>query len=240
MSRIRWNKYERSYLGRVIVALVVLPLLSWHAIGTTDSPANASELDGTSGAAAILPCHDLTVELPDLLDCMAGPGAPPAPVQGLSLADCLDLFDSNDDGSVDMSDYSAFLTAPAIEFGYSFSQPYECMIDGSVMPVFHGLQGGTHIFVTLRGKGFPLGQSVNILRRGVMVDDQQVAIPDGEFLSVFTDLGGGVGEMKDLFLFMLLFPDEADGREMDLTFIATDPNDSSVTATVTHRVLLAE
>jgi len=50
--------------------------------------------------------------LPDLVDCLAGPDSPSAPQSsGLSPQDCLELYDADEDEDVDLFDYAAFTVA---------------------------------------------------------------------------------------------------------------------------------
>ncbi len=55
--------------------------------------------------------YDSMVNLDDYVvfsECLAGPGAMPAPFPPVTVSDCLDAFDFNGDGDVDLDDFAAF------------------------------------------------------------------------------------------------------------------------------------
>ena len=173
-------------------------------------------------------------------DCWSGPDASPKPSDGMSLIQCLARFDYDDDGDVDLFDHAAYLTAPAIELGFAFDVPYGCLRDGDTLPVFFGFQGGIHLFVTIRGTGFPPDAAVGVTRSGVMVDNGDIAVSLYTVNNVFTDIGDGLDQVLNLFTGLFMAPGNAHGRLADLTFTVTNHDDPTNTATVTTRVLLIE
>ncbi len=175
-----------------------------------------------------------------MVDCWSGPDESPKPSGGMSLVQCLARFDYDGDGDVDLADYTAYLTAPAIELGFAYEVPYGCLSDGDTLSVFFGDQGGIHLLVTIRGTGFPPGVAVGITRSGVMVDNGDIAVGLWTQNTLFADIGDGLDQKLNLFVGLFMAPGTADGRLADLTFTVTNRNDPPNTATVTTRVLLSE
>ena len=175
-----------------------------------------------------------------MADCWSGPDESPQPSDGMSLVQCLARFDYDGDGDVDLADHAAYLTASAIELGYAFNVPYACLSDGDTLPVSFGIQGGIHLYVTIRGTGFPPNAHVTITRSGVMVDNGDIAVSLYTFNVLFSDIGDGLDQRLNFFVGLFMEPGTADGRLADLTFTVTDHNDPDNTATVTTRVLLIE
>ena len=175
-----------------------------------------------------------------MADCWSGPDESPQPSDGMSLVQCLARFDYDGDGDVDLADHAAYLTAPAIELGFAFNVPYQCLNDGDMLSVFTSGQGGIHLFVSIRGTGFPPDVSIGITRSGVMVDNGDIAVYAYTQNELFTDIGDGVDQKLNYLVGLFMAPGYADGRLADLTFTVTDHNDPNNTATVTTRVLLIE
>ncbi len=64
--------------------------------------------------------RDWDVDLSDytvLADCLAGPNATPNPVlPNVTIQDCLDVFDAEPDGDMDMNDFAELQTAFTVVF----------------------------------------------------------------------------------------------------------------------------
>ena len=232
-------------------------------------PANARSPRRVKSATAVAPagylaCRDMPAEVAVMSDCWSGPDESPKPSDGMSLVQCLTRFDYDGDGDVDLADHAAYLTAPAIELGFAYNVPYACLSDGDTLSVSLGFQGGIHLYVTIRGTGFPPCAAVGVTRSGVMVDDGSIAVSlytvnnvlsvrmcDGTSNCCVVDddcaegvsclaIADGLGQVLNLFTRLFMDPGSADGRLADLTFTVTDHSDPPNTATVTTRVLLIE
>ncbi len=187
----------------------------------------------------------MLVEAVDVADCISGDGNAPDPV-GATPAECLAKFDYDRDLDFDLGDYANYLTAlprgdpPRLEIGYAVNQPYARIDDGDLVFVFHGFQGGMHMFITFRGVGFAPTGFVFLSRAGFLTETDEVLIPAATFSSVFNEVGLGINEIYNLRVPVALPRDEADGKDAEISFIVTDVNNENITATVTRRVRLVE
>lgn len=245
----RKTQIVRVYASSVGLVLVfACAVVLFHDAPGTASAEAAESMVAEGQPSGYLACREWLAEASGIADCLSGPEETPTPGGQWTSESCLDAFDGRKggengaDGDVDLRDYAALMTAPPVELGYSFNQPYECVFDGDVIPVELGFQGGIHFHISLRMMGFPPGLPVLILREGVFLDNNGTAIYPFEFSQVpYTDIGNGVKEVVNwLIQIANLRPGEADGRTARLTFRVTDPNDPNVTATIVRRVQFIE
>jgi hypothetical protein len=218
-----------------------------YAPSIRQAAAESPPSDGDAADHATLnPTRDIPAEQAALAECMSGPGAAPTPADPLTAGNCLDLFDYDQQGEVDLADASVYLTTvpppipPELEIGRTVDGIYKRLKAGDIMPVHRGFQGGTHIFVSLRGRGFVPDSFVFVTRSGVMVDGGETVVETITTSIAYEGLGAGVSERANLFVGLALDPGQADGREADLTFTIEDYNAPSKTATITLRVLFEE
>lgn len=219
----------------------LLAVANESALATRPDP-TAPALPGFSGERVLLK------EATDAADCISGPGEEPTPT-GLSAAECLAMFDDDEDGDFDLADYHAYLNAipPGLELGYSFDQPYDRLVDGDVVIVHQGGQGGLHAFITVHDtgtvngdgfEGFPM--LINLTRGAVLVDTGEVLVFTQTLLTQFYEIPDGILELANVFFSLQLAPGQADGRLADFTITVASYNDPTNTATLTRRLLLQE
>ena len=132
--------------------------------------------------------------------------------------------------------------APQVEIGFTDStdDTYKVVDNGGAMPLFTALQGGSHIFVTLRAAGFPnatggeasvvLAQRVTLLNGDLLHDFTQI--------TRFTEIDGGFIELESRFVFLDALPEDIDGQTAILSFTLTAVEDESVVADLTQNVVL--
>lgn len=244
----RKTQLVRAYASGVGLVLVFAATVALLGDAPRKALAEAAEsLVAEGQPSGYLACREWLAEASGIVDCLTGPDETPAPGGEWTSESCLAAFDSREDGEnpadgdIDLRDYAALITAPAVELGYSFGQPYECVFDDDVIPVEFGFQGGIHFFISLRLSGFAPDAQVSIFREGVFLDDEGTAVyPYTVPQVICTDIGNGVNEIDSLFVGIFVAPSQADGRTAELIFTVTDLNDSNVTATIVRRLLFVE
>ena len=75
-----------------------------HPTAAVDDSAPDGDIDGDGWVGA--------TDYAALCDCLAGPGHPPDPDMPLTAQRCLDAFDHDGDGDVDLADFARFQTLP--------------------------------------------------------------------------------------------------------------------------------
>lgn len=236
------TQIARTYATGIGLVLFLAGTVAFLGDGAWNISAKAAESMAADGLpSGFLACREWLAEASGIVNCFSGPGESPAPDDQWTAESCLDAFDARGDGDVDLRDFAALLTAPAVELGYATGQPYECLVDDAVIPVESGFQGGIHFHISVRISGFAPNAEVKIFRDGVFLDDEGTAVYPWTVQPVTaTDIGGGVNEVADLFVGIFVAPSMADGRTALLTFTVTDLNDPNVTATVVRTVLFVE
>lgn len=202
--------------------------------------------------------RDFAQEIADVSQCLGGPDVVPAPSGDLDAAMCLGMFDYDDDGDVDLGDYEVYLKSaspdeePRIEIGeatytdHSF-YPYA---DGGTIELHSGFQGGTHVFLAIRGFNFPPDVAISFYRSGEAVEPIPVSetislehiflSPQQPFSNIaFPNIGVGASQTQRFQLITLLPPGTGDYHDIDLTIIAeTFNHEPIVEAEVTLRLTL--
>ncbi|MHC5109208.1 MAG: hypothetical protein ACYTHJ_04950 [Planctomycetota bacterium] len=208
---------------------------------------------GTAWAGDV---RDMPLEVSNFTICLNGPGVVPAPDQGLTSEECLDLYDYDDDADVDILDYREYLatlpvdSAPTILVGDSgFSThdftPYRT---GDTVELHDGIQGLTHIFITIRSYNLeipPPSTNVTLYRVGEVVGTGQQVFTSQPFFNVpLREIGVGVRQTDRFTMITLLPPmppDGWDGEEVILQFTVEVPDsDPLVQATYAVQVVLDE
>jgi hypothetical protein len=115
--------------------------------------------------------------------------------------------------------------------------PFE---DGDDMPLFHGPQGGIHIFVTIRGVGFAPNSLVDFTQSGVLVESERVIISQATTTATFSEIAPGLNQIQDRFVFVQALPAEVDDQLVRLTFRVTDRTNPTITASVTQSVTIRD
>jgi hypothetical protein len=134
------------------------------------------------------------------------------------------------DGRVCMDGMCA--DAPAVEFGYTDSATgsYRRIGEGEVMPLFTAGQGGGHVYLTIRLRGFGpprdgivaayVSQNVVLVEDGGVLElhdfTQIGALPFHE-----TEEGSGVYQLVSRFIFLDVVPSYIEGQPLLFTFTVT-------------------
>ena len=112
--------------------------------------------------------------------------------------------------------------------------------EGGELPVRLGFQGGVHTFVSVRTTGFPSAASA-LFSIEITLDDGTTIVSPRTLTQLFTDVGNGVNEAQGVFTrFDGAVPGDLDGRSGVISLTVTDPEDESISASLTQTVQLIE
>lgn len=144
--------------------------------------------------------------------------------------------------TMDQPDPNDALPAPTVEIGFTddVTGVYTPIADGGEIPLFSGLQGGRHIFVTFRATGFEAvgGSAAVELQEFITSADGADVLSDITGERTFTDIGGGVVELRSWFIFLAAPPAELENATAVLRFTLVDPTDASRQTEITRTLLL--
>jgi hypothetical protein len=130
---------------------------------------------------------------------------------------------------------------PDLEYWAAVGGQYAPVVEGGILPIERGFQGGVHTFLSFRAVGFDPGSQFS-LTIGVTRDDTAAVVGTERTVpAVFTELPLGMLEAQGIFYRL----DQAlPGQLLDvpgtLTVRLTDFNDPTRSATLVQRVSLAE
>jgi hypothetical protein len=159
-------------------------------------------------------------------------------VSGLALASQAGCPQPTDGGDPNVPSEPA-----SAELGFTDfeSGAYARVSDGGVMPLFTGGQGGSHIFATLRARGFPAGENgiVRIaLAEIVTRADTSEVLHDFTQTIDFAPRDDGAVEVTSRFVFLDALPDDLDGVTTAVRFVLTSAEDSAITTTIEQMIVL--
>lgn len=145
---------------------------------------------------------------------------------------------ASDDGSTD-----ATPAARVVEVGYTAlgDGTYHKVASGEPIPMYTALQGGSHIYVTLRVSGFPepVNQQLKVkLVQRVTLNGTGAVLNDFAQTVTFHQLADGRVELRSRFVFLSELPENLDGRMADLSFTLTAEPDPTAVAEVAQPVML--
>jgi hypothetical protein len=126
--------------------------------------------------------------------------------------------------------------AMQLEIGVANGSPYAPLASNGDMPVFSGGQGGFHIFPSFHLTGFAPGANLNLTSSGTMVNGGATVVQEFTFSAQFEDIGGGVNELIDWFVPIILLRSEVVGEQAVLSFEVWDVNDPSARASAERTV----
>ncbi len=127
------------------------------------------------------------------------------------------------------------------ELGVTTDGAFQALGDNGAMPLFTALQGGSHMFVTIRTGGFPVESDGSA---AIVLGEQVTVVSTGEVVHDFTQtvsfaaLDGGRHELAERFVFLDALPDELDGATVRVVLTLTSESDARATTTVDQALLL--
>lgn len=137
-------------------------------------------------------------------------------------------------------------TTPAtVEVGFTDADTseYTALADGDTMPLFTALQGGSHIFTTLRAEGFTPRDDgrvrVELVERVRVVATNEL-VHDLTTTAILSPIGDDVFEGASIFMFLNALPEDLDGQlvAVEFTLTAEDDDDRSAMIQQTLRLEL--
>ncbi|MGB0716058.1 MAG: hypothetical protein ACPGXK_09280 [Phycisphaerae bacterium] len=215
-------------------------------------------MGAVSGSVEAGTSRDYPQESADIADCLNGPDLMPEPTGVVDAATCLDMFDYDDDDDVDMADYETYLKSaspdesPSLEVGDTTytDHSFDLYDDDGTIEIHSGFQGGTHVFLAIRGYNFPPGEPIDFFRSGQAIEpipvsdtislEQIFLSPNQPFGNIaFPSIGVGVSQTQRFQLITLLPPGTGDFETIDLEVTARTRNvEPPVEATVVVRVTM--
>lgn len=121
------------------------------------------------------------------------------------------------------------------------SGAYARVSDGGVMPLFTGGQGGSHIFATLRARGFPAAENgiarIQLAEVVTRADTSEV-LHDFTQTIDFAPRDDGAVEVTSRFVFLDALPDDLDGTAATVRFVLTSADDAAIGAAIEQTIVL--
>ncbi len=135
------------------------------------------------------------------------------------------------------------LGEPTAELGFTNlqSETYSPILDGDVMPLFTGGQGGSHIFATIRITNFPAngnGQAEVLISQLVQRSDDGTVVHQFDQQVDFQPIGNGVFEEASRFVFLEAIPAELHLQEVEIVFQLTSVPQPETSAEINTIVTL--
>ncbi len=132
----------------------------------------------------------------------------------------------------------------SVELGFfdEVTGEYREIEDNGDMPLFAGLQGGRHIFATLRATGFGDASATTtdiVVDQLATLSDGNIELSNATNTTEFTLLDDGVFELRSWFIFLDADPPLLENAQALLTFELSDPDDPARSVRITRNVRLA-
>ncbi|MCB9851010.1 MAG: hypothetical protein H6817_09950 [Phycisphaerales bacterium] len=138
----------------------------------------------------------------------------------------------NPDGDGDMNSNGPDpVDSKVVEIGYTDldSEVYAALGEGATMPLFTAFQGGSHVYVTIRARGFPMdaGDATDLsLEEIIRVVATDEIIHQFSQVVSFSAIDADTLEVASRFMFLNATPDELDGAtvrvELHIAAIGVD------------------